>query len=218
MSLGSCPRCKAVLSGHEVTAGGCACGGPARSTNAEVLYAVACAAPTPLPVHDLVRLAANDHGSHVGWNTAGATISTDPRFCWAGKGTYGLYRHGVLPGPRKLEEAARLVVLAAGPLPIDAVEFILKYHGYRFASGSLRNALATSPGLVWDFGGWSYSDSEYSRLMLRQEIQVVPYRQRGEFDEIIERLAKSSKKALREKERRQARVPDTFGLLSLEWS
>lgn len=50
---------------------------------------------------------AADYGYHFGQQQiANTTLATDRRFCWAGQGIYGLYRHGPLPGPRNLEVRA----------------------------------------------------------------------------------------------------------------
>src|SRR4051794_35604326 len=91
-------RCRSLLAPWEVFEGGCACEGPKSQINADTLYAVACTADTPLPVHDYLRLAERDFGVFMSKPTAEAAIAPDPRFCWAGPGVYGLYRHGVLPG------------------------------------------------------------------------------------------------------------------------
>lgn len=207
--LTRCSRCRSVLSPWEVGQGGCACRRPNGRNNADALYALACSAETPLPVHDYVRLAKQDLGAFMTKSTAEATIAPDQRFCWAGPGTYGLYRHGVLPGPRKLEECARMLLVATGPLHMEAVSFVLKQLGYRFADGSLRNAIAKSWHIKWDQRVWTHPNGEAARLRLRREIPVVPPRQRSQFEEIMHRLNRAAARALTTRERRRASVPIT---------
>ena len=186
--------------------------------NADTLYAVACNSDVVLPVHDLIRIAERDFGASVGKSTALSTISPDPRFCWAGSGTYGLYRHGVLPGPRNLEEAARLVLMSAGRLHIDAVDFVLKQLGYRFAIGSLRNAVSRSYYITWTWQGWSHPDGEDARLQVRRDMPVLPNRQRAEFDEIIDRLRRDVQRSLETREERVANAPSTLSeVLGVDW-
>ena len=136
-------QCFAILSPWE-PADRCGCAGPRRPSHPEVLYAVAASVPGPLRVQDFVRLADSQHEHRITRASANFTLA-DPRFCWAGQGTYGLYRHGPLPGPRSLEPAARLVLTAAGrPMTMEAIDYCLKALGYRYNSGSLRNAVNRS--------------------------------------------------------------------------
>jgi hypothetical protein len=216
--LARCRKCRSLLAPWESYAGGCACKGRKSQTNADTLYAVACTADTALPAHDYLRLAQQDFGAFMSKPTAEATMAPDPRFCWAGPGMYGLYRHGVLPGPRRLEECARLTLMAAGPLHMDVVGFILKQLGYRFADGSLRNAIGKSNYISWDRHGWSHPTGEAARLQLRREIAVVPPRQRAEFDEITDRLTRAAAKHLITREQRLASIPTTISrLLPVDW-
>src|SRR5690242_17970915 len=55
---------------------------------------------TALTVYDIKRSIRRDLGIDIGQQALQASISSDRRFCWAGKGLYGLYRHGLIPGPR----------------------------------------------------------------------------------------------------------------------
>lgn len=56
----------------------------------------------PLSVYDIQRGIHREFGKEVLRGSLAASISVDPRFCWAGKGLYGLYRHKLVPGPRNL--------------------------------------------------------------------------------------------------------------------
>jgi len=53
---------------------------------------------TALTVYDIKRSIRRDLGIDVSQETLQVSISGDRRFCWAGKGLYGLYRHGLIPG------------------------------------------------------------------------------------------------------------------------
>ncbi|MFN2503677.1 MAG: hypothetical protein ABR540_05500 [Acidimicrobiales bacterium] len=145
-----------------------------------MLYAIACTATQPLHARDFVRNAERDYGSIFGLATALAMLA-DPRFCWAGKGLYGLYRHGPLPGPRNLEEATRLVLVAAdAPLGQEAVDFCLKQLGYRYSVGSLRNAVSRSESVAWLTSGfWDHNRGDDAEWELLHDMRVVPL---GEWD------------------------------------
>ncbi len=213
-----CDECGSILAPWEVTLEGCACQGQKSRTNADILYAVACTVNTPLPVHDYVRLAQQDFETFMTKSTALATIAPDPRFCWAGQGVYGLYRHGVLPGPRTLEQCARMILIAAGSLHMDVVGFVLRQLGYRFADGSLRNAVGRSYYITWESHWWTHPTGEAARLKLRRELSVVPPRQRAEFDEIIDHLERATGQHLATRDQRIASVPATVsGLLPVDW-
>ena len=217
--LRHCGKCRSLLGPWEVHRGGCACRGPASQTHRDTLYAVACTVEKPLPVHDLLRLAYQDHGAVMNKTTALATLAPDPRFCWSGPGTYGLYRHGILPGPRNLEEVARLVLTAAGDLDMDAVDFVLKQLGYRFAVGSLRNAIGRSQVITWRGYWWSHPQGDQARQLVRQDIAVVPERQRAEFDEIIVRLERQVEKHLATRESRLSSISNiAVTLQALDWA
>lgn len=174
-----CTRCDAVLAAWERNGCGCIVARP--QTTREALYAVACASPEPLHARDLVRHAAQDYGMHFAVNAATTVLATDPRFCWGGPGIYGLYRHGLIPGPRSLEQAARVVLVAAGyPLPHELLDYCLKRMGYRFNTASLRNAVAQSPHVVRDrYGAWDHRRSEGAERELRGQVRLVPERQRA---------------------------------------
>ena len=97
-----------------------------------------------------------DLGINVSQATVQVSISSDRRFCWAGKGLYGLYRHGLIPGPRSLAGIARVFLYSHGPLRHASLEFAMKYAGYRFQYVSLNSALNHDPDVFWfnADGGW----------------------------------------------------------------
>lgn len=216
--LARCGKCRSLLGPWEQFDSGCACRGPASDIHRDTLYAVACTAETPLPVHDFLRLAEQDYGVVMNQSTSYAVLAPDPRFCWAGPGTYGLYRHGILPGPRNLEQTARLVLTATGNLHMEAVDFVLKQFGYRFSFGSLRNAVGRSDTILWDRHWWSHPTGERAGRLLRRDIRVVPPRQKAEFDEIIGRLNRQARKHLATRESRLSSISSTASaLLAVDW-
>lgn len=213
-----CERCAAILSPWE-RVDRCGCTGPRRFSHPEVLYAVAATTPGPLRVEDFVRLADSQYGHQITRASASATL-VDPRFCWAGQGIYGLYRHGPLPGPRSLEPAARLVLIAAGrPMTMATIDYCLKALGYRYNTGSLRNAVSASYNITyrWGDGLYDHPRGEAAELKLRRDIRVVPPRRRAAWETIRSRLAHSIEDALtvRASRLRDLENPDRFGL---NWS
>lgn len=183
-----CKRCKALLSPWEQPER-CACSGPLRRSHPEVLYAVASGIQGPLRVSDYVRLADSQFGYEIGRGSANATLSADRRFCWAGQGIYGLYRHGPLPGPRSLEHATRIIVAVNGAMTIDAINYCLKGIGYRYNPASLRNAINRSTAItIRNDGLCHHPRGEAAELQLRTDLVIVPPRRRTEWNTIRDHL------------------------------
>lgn len=214
MTGDTCDHCSSVLADWEGNR--CACGGPFARTNREILYAVACAASEPLHARDFVRAAERDFGAHMNVPTANAVLAPDQRFCWAGKGVYGLYRHGPLPGPRTLEQAARLILVAAGePLNLEVVDFCLKRLGYRYNVASLRNGVSKSYWISWDwYGTWDHARGDAAERTLRQEIPVVPPKRRAAWNRLRDRTAIQIQSAVSERAARLQALadPNRFGM------
>jgi hypothetical protein len=184
-----------------------------------VLYAVAASVSGPLRVQDFVRLSDSQFGHWITRASANATLA-DPRFCWAGQGTYGLYRHGPLPGPRSLEPAARIVLTAAGgPMTMEAIDYCLKAIGYRYNSASLRNAINRSYSIKYRLadGLFDHPRGEAAELQLRGETRVVPPRHRSAWEALRDRLARRIENAManRAARLRDLESPNRFGL---NWS
>lgn len=217
VTLESCDRCGAILTPWERH--GCGCEGPRGTGNAEILYTIGCLTSTPLHVRDFVRLAGHDYGRIFSEPTANTTLAQDFRFCWAGRGLYCLYRHGPLPGPRSLEDTARLALFSARrPLTIDALDFCLKRLNYRYNVASLKNAINRSFRIAWRWsdGRWEHPESDITERRLRTEIPLVPRGQRGAWDSIVERLNKDIHEALAD---RQSRLHSLEGSaqLRIKW-
>jgi hypothetical protein len=172
--------------------------------NAEIIYAIACSVPAAVHVRDFVRLVDRDYGRHLSEPTANAVLSPDRRFCWAGKGMYALYRHGPLPGPRNLEEASRLILVAADvPLTIDALDYCLKRLGYRYNVASLKNAISRSARITWQRDGrWAHIRGVAAERELRREIPVVPERQQTTWIAMRDLLAHQVREALAQRAER----------------
>ncbi|MDZ5661399.1 hypothetical protein SFC79_06435 [Nocardioides sp. S-58] len=148
-------------------------------------------------MRDFARLAEAQFGHPLSLATANVTLM-DRRFCWAGQSTYGLYRHGPLPGPRALEPAARIVLTAAGaPMTLDAIDYCLKQLGYRYSYGSLRNAISRSAVIRSRLDGLhEHPLGEAAERQLRQEVPVVPPRERAAWIQLRGRIAAHVERAL----------------------
>lgn len=157
----TCARCGALLSQWEIPRGvppgevTCWCGGvPADQprTLPNVAYAALCDPEIrrPLKSHDVERLASRRYRGATGYSM-NAALSQDRRVCWGGQSLYGLARHGLLPGPRSLAEAAYAVLMAAPrELHVEEVEFVLQQLGYRFNADSLLHHLRGYSSNRWD--------------------------------------------------------------------
>jgi hypothetical protein len=111
------------------------------------------------------------------------------------------------------------VLTAIGRLHLDGIEFVLKQIGYRFASGSLRNAINRSDYLRWEHGWWSHPSGEDAQRHLGRELEVVPDGRKAEFDEIINRLHRDGSRALIKRQRVLAESPRTLSrLASIDWA
>jgi hypothetical protein len=158
---------------------------------------------TALTVYDIKRSIRRDLGIDVSRKTLQVSISSDRRFCWAGKGLYGLYRHGLIPGPRSLAGIARVFLYSHGPLRHASLEFVMKYVGYRFQSASLNSALNHDPHVFWfnADGGWYWDTArtpEAGEALRVLGVAPTP----AELDAIVLRCAETVKAALAERERR----------------
>jgi len=96
----------------------------------------------PVAIHDVQRAVARDLGRDVYLPSLTALMGTDRRFCWSGRGVYGLFRHDRLPAVRTLSGLSRFVLAAFdAPMGLSDLSFVLKWSGYRFQDVSLEGAL-----------------------------------------------------------------------------
>src|SRR4051794_9274382 len=96
--------------------------------NADRIVAVLEQSPTPLNTWDIVREAKGLYDRSV-WLPY---LSDDKRLCWAGRGMWGLYRHGMVPGVRRLSDAAAVFIHGAGSITTKELYFVMRRIGYRF--------------------------------------------------------------------------------------
>jgi hypothetical protein len=202
--IGSCPYCGALLGPAESALGCISCRGRRDGSNQDDIIAVLERSDIPLPHWDIKRLIDRERRYPIHNGSLLVWVSQDRRACWGGRGTYGLYRHGVLPGVRDLGAAAT-VFLYTTDLALDysQVWFILKHAGYRSEEASIYYALrrAESQGLVtrtWG-GSWRRPTREaLPEARVKRLLGVVGQ----DFETVIERTTAQVEGALAERRRR----------------
>jgi hypothetical protein len=137
-----------------------------RLTNGDAAALVLEQSPSPLTVYDIARGIGRDCGIDVAMPSLNVALASDPRFCWAGRGLYALYRHGIYPGPRNLMGVARLFLYAVEPQQVDALRFVLREAGYRVQRQSLHRVLESDDLIKWSRLGYGIS----SRGAVRQDL------------------------------------------------
>jgi hypothetical protein len=171
-------------------------------TNADLAVRVLEASPGPLSIYDIQRGIEREVGWSPGKPSLNVSVANDLRCCWAGRGLYGMYRHGFLPGPRRLLDVARIVLLShVEPLRLDEVSHAMKDLGYRFQDQSIRAALVNSSGFEVREVSWmrfTVSRSPKAIADLRRTLQVAP--SKADFDDLLER---TRDRVLRALERRR---------------
>jgi hypothetical protein len=176
-----------------------------RLTVPDLAVAVLEQSDRPLTVYDIARSARRDFATDANESTLQVSISTDPRFCWAGKGLYGLYRHGLVPGPRSLAGVARIYLYSHGPLSHAALDFVMKHVGYRFQSASLNTALNNDGDVYWFNweGGWYWDTARTPDAgEAIQRLGVGPTQ--DDFERVVARCAGVVRAGLAEFTRRVA--------------
>ncbi|WP_330174107.1 hypothetical protein OG875_11350 [Streptomyces sp. NBC_01498] len=150
----------------------CACRGPAEKRQQDLLYAAACTAGSPQPVDRLRVMVERKFDRDIPMASAVTALAADRRFCWAGPGRYGLFRHGPLPGPRTLEQVTRLTLHAcSGPLRLTQIHHWLAALGYVYRRGSLLRAVRASQWIVSGTGEeLALSSGDLGLLRLRTDI------------------------------------------------
>lgn len=107
-------------------------------------------------LHDIQRGIGREAGRQAEWQSVSAVVGADRRFCWSGKGMYGLFRHGRIPWVRTLADVATFILVAANqPLSQAELRFLMKWRGYRFQDISLDGALGREGRFAfgWEAGG-----------------------------------------------------------------
>ena len=120
--------------------------------------------------YDLVRGMRREFGWRISKASIAAALSTDRRCCWAGRSMYGLYRHGLFPGPRNLAGIAKIFLYSnREPMQTEVLAFAMQYAGYRFQQASLRSALRYEGNVAWEpWRGWVVRPRKEARTELKQ--------------------------------------------------
>jgi hypothetical protein len=203
VSVPKCTRCRARLAPAE-GARCLGCGTSAAATAADRAVAALESAAAPLPHWDLKRLLDRDGGPDMPTGTLLVALSRDLRICWAGRGTYGLYRHGLLPNVRGLGPAGEAHLLAAPrPLSLDQLHFVLQHQGYRYQLASLSNALHRQTGRR-EGPPPALSEAERVRREQRFAGLLQISRRSPLFEEYLVDTRRRVRAALRERARRLA--------------
>jgi hypothetical protein len=168
-------------------------------TNSDMAVFVLEASDEPLSLYDIHRGIQREFGWAPKRNSLNATVALDRRSCWAGRGLYGLWRHGLVPGPRKLADVARLVLYCHDqPLSLDELAFTLRHLGYRFQQVTLYRVLTTAPSTRRQgFAGYSVDRTPTDGTVLRVGFGLGPA-----FEEVAERTRDGTLAALRERRKR----------------
>ena len=152
----TCDSCGAAMSAWETTR--ClSCKLPKRRaySNADAAVFVLEKERYPVTTYDIVRGIQREFGRKVSKASLTVALAADRRCCWAGRSTYGLFRHGVFPGPRTLSGVAKLFLYSwAKPIRLEHVAFAMRYTGYRFQQASLCTALRYDPHVC--VAGWRW--------------------------------------------------------------
>ena len=143
---------------------------PRRLSNADAAVFVLESEQHAVTTYDLVRGIRREFGRRIPKSSLAVALATDRRCCWAGRSMYGLYRHGLFPGPRNLSGVAKLFLYShVEPMRAELVAFAMHYAGYRFQQASLNSALRYDSNISqqgWD--GWIVKPRTETRAQLRQ--------------------------------------------------
>jgi hypothetical protein len=170
-------------------------------TNGDMAVFVLEASEEPLTLYDIHRGIQRGFNWAPERNSLNATVALDRRSCWAGRGLYGLWRHGLVPGPRKLADVARLVLYCHDqPLSLDELAFTLRHLGYRFHQASLHRVLTTTPTIKRQ--GWAAYSLNGSPAADR--VSCADLGVGRAFGEVAERTRNATLAALRERRKRLA--------------
>ncbi len=163
-----------------------------------------------MSAYDVARVMKRDYRRDVLRGSLLVSLSSDLRFCWSGKGTYGLYRHRLVPGPRNLQGVGSLFMSAmTREVTLDALAFAMRWCGYRFQDFSLLNALRANAPIAAELRGFDATDARVwwlsvpSEPRMRRHLAIqgyVPYDQ--QIDGLLERCRGFIASAEAERQRR----------------
>jgi hypothetical protein len=212
--IGLCPRCASALGPWEDPAGCQTCNDLVGWSTTDRAVALLETASTPLAYWDVKRALDRDWAADHRPATVSQVLADDLRACWGGRGIYGLYRHGLLPGVRDLGRTAAVYVHTSGrQLTIDEITFIMRHVGYRFSPGSVEPAVyrVRDLGIFNITQGWTAAGEWASMLegsrdsVQRQRVVAHALRlgRRGpDLWTVLERAASQVESALTERRRR----------------
>jgi hypothetical protein len=211
--MNTCPYCHAALGPYENVAGCLTCRKIRPRTAAERTLAALETAPSPLAYWDIQRLTALQSSRPLADATLQQTLGWR-QFCWAGRGLYGLYRHGLLPGVRDLASVAGVLIHASDrQLEMEELQFVMRHVGYRFVPSSLVAAMhrISGTGLFTDFcserfdgsTAWMFSGSRSNIRHERAAAKTMHFHQRGPVvTATLDRAAERVAEAMRARARR----------------
>ena len=171
MKIHRCEVCDALMSPwEEMSCLTCTLRNPRWLSNSDAALFLLEKEQHAVTTYDLVRGMRREFGWEVQRASMAAALSTDHRFCWAGPSMYGLYRHGLFPGPRNLAGIATIFLYShREPMRTDVLSFAMQYAGYRFQQASLHSALRYGTDIVREpWHGWLVRPRETVRARLRQ--------------------------------------------------
>lgn len=200
----TCPGCGAELGPGERRAGCLTCTGRRGGGIAARAVMILEGVDHPLPYWDIHRLMQADGAPRVHEASLKSQLATDKRFCWAGRGSYGLFRHGLLPSVRDLSRVGGIYLHAAdAELNLVELTFVMRHAGYRFRDISLRHALwrGVDLGIYW---GTDVSSWRGYRHGGAAAARALGLRRGPLFYAIVERTTTQVEGGLRELRRRQS--------------
>lgn len=160
----------------------------------------------PISVYDVYRSIKRKFGGDPSEYSINTSLASDPRFCWGGRGVYGLYRHGLLPGPRNLAGVAKFLIYSArAPINMRILSFLMQFMGYRFHPQSLTNALSRDPNVAnlgWQ--GYDVERSDAAAIALNLDLWFAP--SMPAFHNLVERCRRDLVEGIKEYQRRTSRA------------
>lgn len=151
-------------------------------------------APGPISIYDIERFLVAEFGWAPARASLNATVAQDRRCCWAGRGIYGLWRHGVCPGPRRLLDVVSVVLDARPSTSMLELPFVLRHIGYRFQPATLDNVIRQwTSDTQWPSG----ANGDPSQR-LADRLKLPP----DAVEVITRRIRRQTRDAVRERRRR----------------
>lgn len=203
MSVPTCTACGAQLAPEEFPA--CfTCSQWQPTTIGDRALQILEQASTALSYWDIQRLMDRQAPLPTRSNSLLVYLSRDPRICWAGKGIYGLFRHGLVPRVRGIGPVAEVHLLAASQcLDLDQLHFVLRHQGYRYQPASLAPALERHIGYGWALHV-APQNFEANRVRREQHLaQLIGFRRRTPTFQIYHQaITARVERALSERSRR----------------